>query len=104
MIQISDTARTQLLDLLTMSNQKSVLLSISSKGCGGHTYQLDFTHQDGGVALDAEHSLIIDEKSAAWLVDIEMDFVDDGMDSHFEFANPAEIGRCGCQQSFRIKT
>lgn len=105
MIQITEKARLRLLGLLDKNYKKAVLLSVSSKGCGGHTYQMEFTESnqsDDVISLDESHVLVIDRKSLLWLFGVQMDFIDDGLDSHFEFINPAETGRCGCGNSFKV--
>jgi len=92
---------------LKTNNEKSVLLSVNSKGCGGHSYQMDFFDAQVGdeiISLDESHNLIIDKFSLLWLIGVRLDFVENGLGSSFVFDNPQEAGRCGCGSSFTTKS
>ncbi len=107
MITVTDSARNQLLELLKTNNEKSVLLSVNSKGCGGHSYQMHFFDaQDGDeiIPLDEGHSLVLDRLSLIWLIGVQLDFAENGFGSSFTFVNPQEAGRCGCGSSFTTKS
>ena len=103
---ITDAARFRLLELLATNDQDVILLSVSSKGCGGNSYQMNFVDSANGetVTLDENHRLIIDQKSVLWLFGTEMDFVDEGLESQFVFANPLATGHCACKKSFTTQT
>lgn len=104
-IHITENAQAQLLDLLRLSAEKAVLLSVNSKGCGGNSYAMKFVHPDFPgeyVELGEGYRLIIDKKSLLWLVGITIDYLDSGLESRFDFVNPQEVGRCGCNMSFTI--
>ena len=44
--------------------------------------------------------VVVDEKSALYLVGTELDFVDSLMESGFKINNPNAKTTCGCGQSF----
>lgn len=102
-IRLTDAARAYLLDILDMMQQPAVLLRVTSKGCGGHSYQMSCVDADFGgdsVQLDTDHRLIIEQRSLMWLIGTEIDYEDTGLQSQLVFRNPLESGRCGCGQSF----
>lgn len=86
-----------------MTGERTILLAVTSKGCGGHNYALRFVDEDFGgesLALGDNCRLVIDQRSLVWLWDARIDFQTDGLESRMVFDNPHESGRCGCGQSF----
>jgi iron-sulfur cluster assembly protein len=78
-------------------------MKVIGGGCSGLQYQLSFDdaetardtrYQSGGVAL------LIDEKSALFLVGCTLDYVDGLMETGFKIQNPNASNTCGCGQSF----
>ena len=72
-------------------------------GCSGLQYQLSFD----GDTKEADHveealgvKVIIDEKSALYLVGSTLDFVDTLAETGFKITNPNAENECGCGQSF----
>ena len=41
-------------------------------------------------------------KDFAYLADLTIDWVRNGLNEGFEFINPIEKDRCGCGESFRV--
>ncbi len=82
-----------------------IRVGISSKGCSGMSYTLEFADQqelhDDVVKQDGI-TVFIDPKAIMFLIGTEMDFVEDGLQSGFVFNNPNEKGRCGCGESFHV--
>jgi iron-sulfur cluster assembly protein len=48
------------------------------------------------------YTIIVDNKDLVYLEDITVDYVRQGLNEGFEFANPLEKYRCGCGESFRV--
>lgn len=102
-IQLTEAARTYLLDILDMMQQSAILLRVTSKGCGGHSYHLACVDAEFGgdaIQLDERHRLIIEQQSLMWLIGTEIDYEETTLQSQLIFRNPLESGRCGCGQSF----
>jgi iron-sulfur cluster assembly protein len=82
-----------------------IRVGISSKGCSGMSYTLEFADQqelhDDVVKQDGI-TVFIDPKAIMFLIGTEMDFIEDGLQSGFVFNNPNEKGRCGCGESFHV--
>ncbi len=82
-----------------------VRLGISTTGCSGLAYKLDYVDDvTPGDLLFEEHGvkLMIDPKSLAFIDGTELDYVRDGLNEGFRFNNPNERDRCGCGESFRV--
>jgi iron-sulfur cluster assembly protein len=103
-IELTEAARSYFCNLLEMTGEAAILLSVTSKGCGGHSYQLRVVDRDfGGEAIDLtdEYRLILDAKSLLWLIGARIDYADDGLEQRVAISNPSvETGRCGCGSSF----
>jgi len=77
-------------------------IAVIGGGCSGLQYKLgldapsaedDVQEQDGSV-------VIIDEKSALYLVGSTLDFLDTVQESGFKIDNPNATAKCGCGKSF----
>ena len=82
-----------------------IRLDISTKGCSGLSYTLDYVEeispQDEHMEIDGVN-LYIDPKAILFILGTEMDFTEDKIQSGFVFRNPNEKGRCGCGKSFHV--
>ena len=78
-------------------------LKVVGGGCSGLQYQLMFDDQVGewDQAFE-EHGVkvVVDSKSAVYLVGTSVDYVDDLNGSGFKIENPNASSTCGCGQSF----
>lgn len=82
-----------------------VKIGVRTTGCSGLAYTLEFVDQiDQTYAIFDSHGvhLYVDPKHVPYLQGLEMDWVKQGLNEGFEFANPQEKDRCGCGESFRI--
>jgi len=78
-------------------------MKVVGGGCSGLQYQLSF--DDALRDIDSEieaHDVrvVVDEKSALYLVGSVLDFVDSLQESGFKIENPNASNTCGCGQSF----
>ena len=78
-------------------------MKVIGGGCSGLRYELAFDDQiaeaDTEVAADGVR-LIVDDKSALYLVGTTLDFVDTLQESGFKMVNPNASSTCGCGESF----
>jgi iron-sulfur cluster assembly protein len=82
-----------------------IKIGVKTTGCSGLAYTLEFVDQiDQTYAIFDSHGvhLYVDPKHVPYLQGLEMDWVKQGLNEGFEFANPQEKDRCGCGESFRI--
>lgn len=90
---------------LTMrSNDKDCLrISVKGGGCSGFLYELEFDEykiESDEVLVYGELTVIIDAKSAKYLVNTELDYTDGLNASGFQFKNSDASSTCGCGSSF----
>lgn len=80
-------------------------LSVGTKGCSGHSYELDFVQAPEKLDETVEQdgvSLFIDRKAVLFLLGSTMDYRETDFESGFVFNNPNEKARCGCGESFYV--
>jgi iron-sulfur cluster assembly protein len=106
MIQVTDAAVEQIRRLLVQESRletHGLRMKVVGGGCSGLQYQLSFDDQirESDSAIDASGvRVIVDEKSALYLVGSTLDFVDTLQESGFKIQNPNAENTCGCGQSF----
>jgi iron-sulfur cluster assembly protein len=82
-----------------------IKIGVKTTGCSGLAYTLEFVDQiDQTYAIFDSNGvhIYVDPKHVPYLQGLEMDWVKQGLNEGFEFANPQEKDRCGCGESFRI--
>lgn len=85
----------------------ALLVSVKSKGCSGLSYHMELVDTlPRGAETVTEHgvTVAIDPMASMYLFGTVMDYHADPLKSAFEFKNPNETGRCGCGESFTVKT
>jgi iron-sulfur cluster assembly protein len=106
MIQVTDSASERINALLANDGKgetHGLRLKVIGGGCSGLQYQLSFDDQVKEADADLEVNgvrLLVDEKSALYLVGSVLDFVDTLQESGFKIENPNASNTCGCGQSF----
>ena len=78
-------------------------LKVVGGGCSGLQYQLMFDDQVDEWDQEFEQhgvKVVVDSKSAVYLVGTSVDYVDDLNGSGFKIENPNATSTCGCGQSF----
>ncbi|TVX93447.1 HesB/IscA family protein [Paenibacillus agilis] len=109
MIEISDNAAAQINEMLSSLDWQNVFLRVGvvDGGCSGLSYDLrpddtktedDLTFEEKGVPV------IMDAKSAEFLVGLKIDYKVQGMTGGFTMDNPNVRASCGCGASFRTAT
>ena len=88
---------------------EAVMVSVTSKGCSGLSYDLHYLDHlaDAPPFADrvTEHgvTVVVDPKATLYIVGSVMDYRESPTHSGFDFTNPNETGRCGCGESFTVK-
>jgi iron-sulfur cluster assembly protein len=80
-------------------------VGVSTKGCSGNSYTLDYADEIGPhdeVVEDHGVKILIDPKATLYIIGTEIDYVVDKLSASFVFKNPNEKGRCGCGESFTV--
>jgi iron-sulfur cluster assembly accessory protein len=105
-VEVTDAARDRIRDLLEKDGKLAthgLRLKVVGGGCSGLRYELAFDDRvgDADTTLTAgDVRVIVDEKSALYLVGTTLDFVDTLQESGFKMHNPNAKSTCGCGESF----
>lgn len=109
MIFVADSAKEKIHELKSSGNaitdQHFVRVSVTSGGCSGLTYQLDF--DDTSRADDQEFEdngvkIVTDLKSFLYLCNTTLEFSGGLNGKGFFFNNPNAARTCGCGESFAV--
>ena len=106
LIEITDSASERIRDLLVKDGKvatHALRLKVVGGGCSGLRYELAFDDRlrEGDTTLEAGGvRVVIDEKSALYLVGTTLDFVDTLQETGFQMRNPNAKTTCGCGESF----
>ena len=102
MIEVTTEAAAQirvLLDEDGKADSHGLRMKVIGGGCSGLQYQLSFDDVvreiDTEIEVDGVR-VIVDEKSALYLVGSRLDFVDTLQESGFKIENPNASNTCGC--------
>jgi len=107
MIDISDSAKQKIKELLLDENNPNLFLRtfVQGGGCSGMQYGFAFDEQqnedDFEIPLDG-FKVLIDSMSMQYLNDAVIDYNDDLMGSSFTIKNPNAQTTCGCGSSFSM--
>jgi iron-sulfur cluster assembly protein len=106
LIDVTDAAATRIHELLGREGKLAshgLRMKVIGGGCSGLRYELAFDDQIGDDDTQIEASgvrVIVDEKSALYLVGTTLNFVDTLQESGFKMENPNASSTCGCGESF----
>jgi iron-sulfur cluster assembly protein len=106
LVNVTEPAAQQIKRLLDGEGKlatHALRMKVVGGGCSGLQYQLAFDDQVRENDSEVEASgvrVVVDEKSALYLVGTTLDYVDTLMESGFKIQNPNAKSTCGCGQSF----
>lgn len=106
LVTVTEAAAQQIKRLLDQEGKSAthaLRMKVVGGGCSGLQYQLAFDDQvrDTDTRLETNGvPVVVDEKSALYLVGTVLDYVDSLMESGFKIQNPNAKSTCGCGQSF----
>jgi iron-sulfur cluster assembly accessory protein len=105
MIQLTETAKSKVQEILNSQDPKPAGLRISvvGGGCSGFSYSMAFENTPG--MLDKTYDfdglqVFIDQASMLYLDGARVDYVESMEGSGFKFDNPNVKSTCGCGSSF----
>jgi iron-sulfur cluster assembly protein len=105
-VQITDAAHDRIRSLLEKDGKldsHGLRVKVVGGGCSGLRYELLFDDAVTDADTEIERGdvrLLVDEKSALYLVGTTIDFVDTLNESGFKMQNPNASNTCGCGESF----
>ena len=109
MVNVSDTAAQQLLNIFIEENKDPkdnyVRVGVKSGGCSGLSYILDFednASEDDKIVESNGVNLLIDKKSLLYLVGTTLEYSSGLNGKGFHWTNPNAQRSCGCGESFSL--
>lgn len=108
MLFVADSAKEKIAELRkdsSLNDDFFIRVSVTSGGCSGLTYQMDFDNESRDkdqVFEDNGVKVVTDLKSFLYLCNTTLEF-SSGLDGKgFYFNNPNAARTCGCGESFAV--
>ncbi len=108
MLFVADSAKEKILELKNsekLSEDYFVRVSVTSGGCSGLTYKMDFDNENqpnDQVFEDKGIKVVTDLKSFLYLCNTTLEFSGGLNGKGFYFNNPNASRECGCGESFAV--
>ena len=109
MLFVADSAKNRILEILGESSlspeEYFVRVSVTSGGCSGLSYQMDFDNEsqpNDQVFEDNGMKVVTDLKSFLYLCNTTLEFSGGLNGQGFYFNNPNAARTCGCGESFAV--
>jgi iron-sulfur cluster insertion protein len=108
MIEITDSAKTKILDLLAEEGNPKLALRtfVQGGGCSGFSYGFTFDEEvnddDFTFPINEQYNVLVDAMSMQYLTGAEIDYKEEVMGSQFVIKNPNAQTSCGCGSSFSV--
>ncbi len=108
MVEITETAKQKVIDLLIDENNPNLMLRtfVQGGGCSGFQYGFTFDEEknedDFEIALDEKWKLVVDAMSMQYMTGATIDYKEDLQGSSFSIKNPNAQTTCGCGSSFSV--
>ena len=104
-VMLTDAAAEKAKTLMDRDDREGYFLRLKvvGGGCSGLQYQLMFDNELLDLDQEAEFEglkVVVDPKSAVYVVGTTSDYVDDLNQSGFKIENPNATNTCGCGESF----
>ena len=108
MVEITEAAKTKIIDLLIDENNPKLFLRtfVQGGGCSGFSYGFTFDEEiaddDFELSLDKNFKCVIDSMSMQYLTGATIDYQEELVGSSFTIKNPNAQSTCGCGSSFSV--
>ena len=107
MVEITESAKEKIIDLLREENDPELKLRtfVQGGGCSGFQYGFTFDNEqnDDDFEFDiGEYKMLVDAMSMQYMTGAVIDYKDDLMGSSFSIKNPNAQTTCGCGSSFSV--
>ena len=107
MIKVTESAKTQALQLMRDDGNEGYFIRVGVKGggCSGLMYELTFDNslnENDKSFTDNGVEVVVDKKSFLYLVGTTLDFSGGLNGKGFVFSNPNADRTCGCGESFSL--
>ena len=107
MIEITESAKNKIIDLLNEENDPNVSLRtfVQGGGCSGFSYGFTFDEEQNEDDFEiplGQYKVLVDSMSMQYLHGASIDYKEDIMGSQFVIQNPNAETTCGCGSSFSV--
>ena len=108
MLFVADSAKTKITEIIHdqhLTDDYFVRVSVTSGGCSGLSYQMDFDNEarpNDQVFDDNGIKVVTDLKSFLYLCNTTLEFSGGLNGKGFYFNNPNAARTCGCGESFAV--
>ena len=107
MIEITESARNKIQDILSEENNPNLKLRtfVQGGGCSGFSYGFTFDEEQNDDDFEfplGDYKMLVDTISMQYLEGAVIDYKDDLMGSNFSIKNPNAQSTCGCGSSFSV--
>ena len=108
MVEITQSAKAKVVDLLNEENNPGLMLRtfVQGGGCSGFQYGFTFDEEqnddDFEIPLNEKWKVVVDAMSMQYLTGAVIDYSEDINGSQFTIKNPNAQTTCGCGSSFSV--
>ncbi|MCC5918055.1 MAG: iron-sulfur cluster assembly accessory protein [Cryomorphaceae bacterium] len=108
MIQVSESAKKRIASLLEeegMGDEACIRVSVTSGGCSGLSYKLEFVAKpetEDKVFTDNGVTIAVEKRSFLYLAGTTLEYSGGLNGKGFAFNNPNASRTCGCGESFAV--
>jgi iron-sulfur cluster assembly protein len=108
MLFVAESAKSKIAELKDQENLSKdffIRVSVTSGGCSGLTYQMDFdneSRENDQIFEDNDVKIVTDLKSFLYLCNTTLEFSGGLEGKGFFFNNPNASRTCGCGESFAV--
>jgi iron-sulfur cluster insertion protein len=108
MVEITESAKSKIMDLLLEENNPKLALRtfVQGGGCSGFSYGFTFDEEknedDFEFPINEQYNVLVDAMSMQYLQGAVIDYKEEAMGSQFVITNPNAQSTCGCGSSFSV--
>lgn len=104
-ITLTDSAARRISEFLASDGGVGMRLGVRRTGCSGWAYEVGLAESigpDDTIFEDHGLQIVVDARALPLVAGTRVDFVQNGLNRHFEFENPNVTDECGCGESFTV--
>jgi iron-sulfur cluster insertion protein len=108
MVEITEAAKSKIIDLLIDEHNPKLALRtfVKGGGCSGFSYGFTFDEErnedDFEFPINEQYNVLVDAMSMQYLQGAKIDYKEELMGSQFVITNPNAESTCGCGSSFSV--
>jgi iron-sulfur cluster assembly protein len=103
-VTLTESAATRVHSHLQSKGEgEGLRVGVKTSGCSGYAYELDYAMEinDNDSVFESHGvKVVVQSKHLEFLEGLEVDYVENGLSSAFQFRNPNVTDSCGCGESF----